>query len=438
MKIEINKLTKIYGEGTNAVVALSELDLEIAAGEVCIVRGPNGSGKTTLVSILAGEVSSTAGTIKLSKESEQKPKIAVVNQFNNLINELTIAEHFKILGRSENLVLIDPEILERKPIEISRGQAQIVAVALALFSDVDLLLADEPTGALGQAESEVVYQFIKKTAIKNTAAVLLVTHDDSAEVIADRVVRLRDGRISETWKPGQVEKQVVNGRGWVKLPEIVTNGLASEVRIEPSNLGATVEGRISAPSISDSTTVKKIIHSDIAICVENLGATYQNHQVFSDLTFRVNRGSLFSIYGKSGAGKTTLLRSLLGIHTDIQGTIRVEQNLEIAYFNIENIYGLELKIAELDIDQNLIDKLQLRELANRPLNTFSGGQKQRLIVALALSSPAEILLLDEPTSALDSEMTELVINALVQSNKTIIAATHDPELVSAASDGLKI
>lgn len=92
----------------------------------------------------------------------------------------------------------------------------------------------------------------------------------------------------------------------------------------------------------------------------------------------------------------------------------------------------------MEITENLISKLQLFDLVNRPLNTFSGGQKQRVIVALALSSPAEVLLLDEPTSALDSEMTDLVIDTLLESNKTIIAATHDPRLVSAANVGLNL
>ena len=438
MKVEISKLTKVYGEGPNAVVALSELDLEIAAGEVCIVRGPNGSGKTTLVSILAGEISATAGQIKLSTEFEQKPKISVVNQFNNLIDELTIAEHFRILNKPENLELIDPEILNRTPTEISRGQAQIVAVALALSPDVDLLLADEPTGALGQAESDLVYKFIKETAVRNSSAVLLVTHDDYAEIIADRVVRLRDGRISETWQPGENEKQVVSSRGWVKLPDPVISGLSSEVQIRASDSGAVVEGRLAAPNISQTILTKKTVYPEVAISVKNLSASYQEQQVFSDMTFNVNTGSLFTIFGKSGAGKTTLLRSLFGFHSNLKGSIQVQPKFKLAYFNIENIYGLELKISDLEITENLVSKLQLFDLVNRPLNTFSGGQKQRVIVALALSSPAEVLLLDEPTSALDSEMTDLVIHALLESNKTIIAATHDSRLVSAANVGLNL
>ncbi len=438
MKIEIEKLTKIYGEGPNAVVALSELDLEIAAGEVCIVRGPNGSGKTTLVSILAGEVSATAGTIKLSTESEQEPKIAVVNQFNNLIDELTIAEHFRILDKAENLELIDPEILDRKLSEISRGQAQIVAVALAMSPDVDLLLADEPTGALGRVESDLVYEFIRTTATQNTSAVLLVTHDDAAERIADRVVRLRDGRISETWRPGENEKQVVNRRGWVKLPDSVTSGLAEEITILPTDSGAQIEGRLTLPAFSESFAQKKTISGPDIISVKNLTAHYGQHLVFSEISFQIKQGSLFCIFGKSGAGKTTLLKSILGVHLQTEGEITLSPNLSVAYFSIENIFGLELSLIELGVSSEIIESLNLNELTRRPLHTFSGGQKQRAITALALNSAADILLLDEPTSALDKEMSELVINSLVSSNKTIVAATHDSLLVTQSNDWINL
>ena len=175
MKIEIKNLTKVYGEKTSAVLALSELDLTISENEICIVRGPNGSGKTTLISILAGDLSPTVGEIRLVSQQIKEPVISVINQFDNLIEDLSIEEHFKLLNRETNLALVDQKLLVKKPSQISRGEAQLISIALALSPDTDLLLADEPSGALGPEDAQLVYEFIRTAAVKNNCAVILVT-----------------------------------------------------------------------------------------------------------------------------------------------------------------------------------------------------------------------------------------------------------------------
>ncbi len=172
MQIKIENLTKVYGEHSSALLALSELDLEVNQGEILIIKGPNGSGKSTLISILSGELAQTVGQISINNESGNTPVISVVKQFENLIDELTIQEHFEKLNKVENLNLISDEILQSRPTHISRGQAQKVAVALALSSKTDLLLADEPTGALSQEESDEIYKFSKNTARNHNTAVL--------------------------------------------------------------------------------------------------------------------------------------------------------------------------------------------------------------------------------------------------------------------------
>jgi ABC-type multidrug transport system ATPase subunit len=129
MQVEIKGLTKIYGDEAQAVVALSDLNLTLGENEICIVRGPNGSGKTTLISILSGELKQSAGQIKLANFDGIVPRIAVVNQFDNLIPELTVKQHFEVLDRNENISLISNDLLAMKSTEISRGQAQIIASA---------------------------------------------------------------------------------------------------------------------------------------------------------------------------------------------------------------------------------------------------------------------------------------------------------------------
>jgi ABC-type multidrug transport system ATPase subunit len=433
MKIEIKNLTKVYGEKTSAVLALSELDLMISENEICIVRGPNGSGKTTLISILAGELTPTVGEIRLVSEQVKEPVISVINQFNNLIEDLSIEEHFKLLNRETNLALVDQKLLLKMPSQISRGEAQLISIALALSPDTDLLLADEPSGALGADDAKLVYEFIRTAAVKNNCAVILVTHDVAAEEIADRVVRLRDGRISETWKPGNSVKQVINSKGWVRIPDEVSPGLTKEVEIQNSAIGAVINGHLDqAPKFESGFNARKPGINKL-IKVVNVSTFYGSTPVSSDLSFQITEGELFCIYGKSGIGKTTLLKTLCGLHKGFSGDLEISKTPTIPYFNIDLPYGMELNLFELNVEPGLIEKLQLENFAHRQIKTYSGGQRQRALVAMALSNSADVIALDEPTSALDNDMTDLVIKNLLESTKTLILATHDERLLQVAN-----
>ena len=433
MKIEVKNLTKVYGEKTSAVLALSELDLTISENEICIVRGPNGSGKTTLISILAGEITPTVGEIKLVSQQVKEPVISVINQFNNLIDDLSIEEHFKLLNRETNLGLVDQKLLLKTPSQISRGEAQLISIALALSPDTDLLLADEPSGALGAEDAKRVYEFIRTAALKNNCAVILVTHDVAAEQIADRVVRLRDGRISEAWKPGDPVKQVINSRGWVRIPDEVSPGLSKEVEIQTSAMGAVINGHVDqTPKFESDFNPRKPGLKKLIKAI-NLSTFYGPTPVSSDLSFEIAEGELFCIYGKSGIGKTTLLKTLCNLHKGFSGDLEITETPTIPYFNIDLPYGMELNLFELNVKRELIEKLQLENFADRPIKTYSGGQRQRALVALALSNPADAIALDEPTSALDNEMADLVIRNLLESTKTLILATHDERLLQVSN-----
>lgn len=433
MKIELQNLTKVYGTGLSSVLALSELELVLQEKEICIVRGPNGSGKSTLISILAGEISQTVGAIKVSNRIEQAPRISVINQFDNLIDELTVREHFEKFNRLENLSLINEEIVDKFPKQLSRGQAQIVAVALALGTDTDLLLADEPTGALGHQDSALVYEFIRTTAHNNSSAVILVTHDRQAEQIADRVVRLRDGRISETWQPNSGEYQVINSRGWVRIPDEASDGLNPAVRISPNETGAEIVGRSHRLVHVTKSGVTRLPADEIKVTGKDISTFYGEVEVSHELNFQIRANELLCVFGNSGSGKSTLLRTICGLHKEFTGELTSDPKYRIPYFNIEQMYGLELNLHELKVDPELLDKLELTSISSRPLKTYSGGQLQRSLVAIALSNSAELIVLDEPTSALDDSMADLVIDTLLESPKTLIVASHDERLKDRAT-----
>lgn len=433
MRIKIDNLTKVYGQETSALLALSELELEISRSEILIIKGPNGSGKSTLISILSSELKPTVGQITIDNDSKNLPVISVVKQFENLIEELTIEEHFLKFNNLENVELIPAELLQRKPSQISRGESQKVAVALSLTSQTDLLLADEPTGALGREESDEIYEFIRSTAKKNNTAVILVTHDANAEKYADRVIRLRDGRVGEVWLSGEIERQVISKKGWVRIPEKVLDGLKSSVTITESVEGASIEGRDYASRPRKLLINKRSRSNSKLIQGLNLTTGYGQKVVSTNLNFEVNESDLFCIFGKSGIGKTTLLKTICHLQNKISGQLNKPDQLIIPYFNIEEPFALELNLKQLKVDDKLVTELMLDSIANRPLKTFSGGQLQRAIIAIALTNSSQVIALDEPTSALDDQMCELVMATLVNSNKTLIMTSHDPRLADIAT-----
>lgn len=209
-------VTKTYGEGDAVVEALRGVDLQIEPGELVVVLGPSGSGKTTMVNIIGGIEAATSGHVQVAGEdlsgrdpadlSEfRRRHVGFVFQFFNLIPTLTARENVEILveltdsGAKEGV----PELMERVglgdrmdhfPAQMSGGQQQRVAIARALATDPDLLLADEPTGALDTTTGRQILQLLQETN-REGRTVVMVTHNASVAQIAHRVVTVVDGRV---------------------------------------------------------------------------------------------------------------------------------------------------------------------------------------------------------------------------------------------------
>ncbi|QIS19915.1 ABC transporter ATP-binding protein [Nocardia terpenica] len=207
---------KTYGVGAAAVHALDDVALDVSSGELVAVLGPSGSGKTTLLNIIGGIESADTGSIVVAGQdiSRSRPaalgefrraRIGFVFQFFNLIPTLTARENVEVIieltGRGDRSRV--PELLaavgmtdraDHFPAQLSGGQQQRVSIARALATDPDLLLADEPTGALDVATGRGVLELLQRTA-RAGRGVVMVTHNEVAAAIADRVVRMRDGRV---------------------------------------------------------------------------------------------------------------------------------------------------------------------------------------------------------------------------------------------------
>lgn len=215
--IQIQGLTKTYGEGDSAVRALEHVDLDINAGEVTMLMGPSGSGKTTLLSIMGGILSATQGSVQISGREVvgMKPsalaklrlsEIGFVFQGFNLFPALTVQENVEIglelrgireRGTAAKLLgqvgLSDK--LRAKPADLSGGQKQRVAIARALAGNPPIILADEPTAALDSTSGKLVIELLSGLAREQGRAVVVVTHDPRVLPYANRIVHIADGRI---------------------------------------------------------------------------------------------------------------------------------------------------------------------------------------------------------------------------------------------------
>ncbi|MEU0333573.1 ABC transporter ATP-binding protein [Streptomyces sp. NPDC006193] len=211
-------LTKAYGSGETAVVALDAVDVDIARGRFTAVMGPSGSGKSTLMHCLAGLDTVSAGRVWLGgteitglREREltrlRRDRVGFVFQSFNLIPTLTAAENITlpldIAGRKPDAQWLDRVIdtlglrdrLEHRPAELSGGQQQRVACARALASRPELIFADEPTGNLDSRSGREVLGFLRGAVDDLGQTVVMVTHDPGAAARADLVLFLADGRI---------------------------------------------------------------------------------------------------------------------------------------------------------------------------------------------------------------------------------------------------
>jgi len=213
-------LVKTYGKGRAARRVLDGADIELHAGELVALVGPSGSGKSTLLHLLGGLDRPDSGSIEvagrqLDRESERgltelrRRDVGFVFQFFHLIPELTGEENVLLParlrtngggapGRARRLIaeLGLAEAARRRPAELSGGEQQRLSIARALVNDPRLLLADEPTGNLDQESGHHVLSLLRQVA-EGDRAVLLVTHDFEAARIADRVLRLEQGRLVE-------------------------------------------------------------------------------------------------------------------------------------------------------------------------------------------------------------------------------------------------
>lgn len=223
MIISLKNAVKKYGSGEALVYALDHAELTLDEGEISVILGPSGSGKSTLLNMLGGLDTLDEGDLTvagrkvsgLSREQRtdyRKQDVGFVFQFYNLISDLTVEENIEVvadishkpLAMDEVLHALDIEKYRRRfPKELSGGQQQRVAIARAMIKNPRLLLCDELTGALDTKSSGQVLKFVEKMNCQFGTTVVMITHNEAIAGMADRIIRLKDGRICENRKNEQ-------------------------------------------------------------------------------------------------------------------------------------------------------------------------------------------------------------------------------------------
>jgi ABC-type lipoprotein export system ATPase subunit len=397
--VDVHDVFCLHPVPDGAVAALRGLTLRVAPGEALVVHGPNGSGKTTLLRVLAGRQPVSAGravvaglevgvgmTRRRAREVarwrarrlgwvDQHPARVLrpeLDVLENVALQLRLAGTPAGTARARAGDVLDrlgiAGLASRAVVGLSGGEAQRVAVCAALAHGPALVLADEPTGELDRASAEQVYRLLADAVTGAGAALVLVSHDPQAAEVADRVVRIRDGRLGETWRPGVAGAPgggaaepllVVDERGWVRIPErLWSPGPAPEsVTATPAPAPTRTPDPAQTPSALPGVVLRPApaFPRDQGVAVPEPGPELLDHGggreggvvlgrargvgrvlggrvVLHDVDLDAVTGRVLVVRGPSGTGKSTLLRILTGLDRPDTGSVELDG---------ENLAGLD-------------------------------------------------------------------------------------------------
>ena len=265
-----------YPGAAGPVMALRGTDLSVRAGERLVVQGPNGSGKSTLVAgdhRGAGRGGRRGGRRRsalhrMSARQRRRWRATSVgfvdqNAGRNLLPELdvldNVAVQLRLTGMSADAARARARstldrlglggLLARQVADLSGGEAQRIAVCAAVAHEPKLVLADEPTGELDLDSARAVYGMLGEVAAGG-ASVVLVSHDPRADAFAERVVRIRDGRVAEQWMPGGAVGQVPDSHGWIRVPpDLLPTRRVPVLVAEPDRRGTSAVAAAAAPDL---------------------------------------------------------------------------------------------------------------------------------------------------------------------------------------------
>jgi ATP-binding cassette subfamily F protein uup len=438
-------------------------------GECAALIGANGAGKSTLIRMLAGLAESDSGEIAYASGAvvalaRQEPDLAEFATLRDYArapsvrragSDHPITEH---AAEAElHLAGLDPD---RAPSGLSGGETRRASLARAFAAEPDVLLLDEPTNHLDIAAIETLEQRIAAF----NGACLIVSHDRRfLERVTDATLWLRQRRVLtldagfsrfEDWAErieaeeeraaARLETHLKAEEHWLRRGVIARRSrnegrrrrleaMRSERR-ERKALSASPKAALQAEKGADS--------SRLVIDAKRISKSYGDRPIIADFSLRIMRGDRVGVVGPNGAGKTTLLELLLKQREPDSGDVRLGGNLEIAYVDqsraiLDPNETIWSALAPLGGDQVVVhgrprhvaayaaDFLFTSAQLRQPIAALSGGERNRLALAVALARPANLLVLDEPTNDLDMDTLDALEDMLAAYDGTVLIVSHD-------------
>jgi ATP-binding cassette subfamily F protein uup len=463
-QISVNDVTIAY----SGPPLLDGVSVRIEAGERIGLMGRNGAGKTTFMRLLAGSEKPDHGAIELSPGT----RVALLPQdvpaeVRGSVQSVVAA------GARHHAARHETEWEESRRIErtlrdmrldgsaefesLSTGMKRRVLLAQAIAGEPDVLLLDEPTNHLDITSIEWLEEFLSRW--KNT--LIFVTHDRAFLTrLAQRILEVDRGKLFD-WVcdyPTFLERKEAALAAEEKQNALFDKKLAQEeawIRQGIKARRTRNEGRVRA--LKELRQIRQDRRDRLGnvqleidegersgalvLRAENAAFGYDGKPVVREVTTTIMRGDKVGVIGPNGSGKSTLLRGLLGELPPLAGTVRHGTNLQIAYFDQTREQLNPAQTAEENVGRGktsvtvggktrhiigyLGDFLFTPEQARSPIRFFSGGQRNRLLLARLFASPANLLVLDEPTNDLDTETLELLEQLLVAYEGTVLLVSHD-------------
>jgi len=501
--IDVRDAFRIHRSAGGTAVALQGLSLRVEEGEIVVVLGPSGSGKTTLLRVVAGFDSLSAGSAHVLGYDVGSLGPAAITRFRahhlGLLDQHyaralspalscvhSVALSLELLGtprrgaRAAAAALLERvglgDRLDDRPGTLSGGEQQRVALCAALVHRPTLLLADEPAGELDQENAQTVYALISELAREHGTGALVVSHDEAAAAIADRLVHVRDGRVVEEGQPGQPRSLVVTEPGWIRLPDSLLDAMGGPRRLHAELRGREVAvtpvpepARLGEPR---PATLDRRPHRPAAVAAEVRGLTKRfptaARPVLDGLSRTFGASTFTAVVGRSGSGKTTLLHLLAGLDRPSGGDVLV-QGQEIGRLSRASVAAIRREhialvtqepglVSHLTALENVELGLQVRGVGGNAAaaltqvglaarldhraDRLSAGERERVAIARALAARPAILLADEPTARLDNANARAVGDLLAwfagETGAAVICATHDEALIERSDDALML
>lgn len=414
--------------------ALTNVNLQINNGDFVIIMGRTGSGKSTLLKLLnpvLAPFGKTEGGIEINTKKigyvGQNPDITFVSE--NVRSELVFALENQRMSNNDIALRLGEissffnlsHLLDRNISTLSGGEKATVAIAAAMINNADAVILDEPTAQLDSKSSYELINLIKRVNDELGVTVLITTHlSDGLIDKCDRLVVLDNGSVIFDDKPEKVNDEV--------LPFYPLSAQLFDCR------PLTVKNAIPfANSLGEKPAESSSISSEI-VNLKNITFAYEkkSRDILDRLDFKAYEGKIHCIIGANGSGKTTLLKIIAGIKKPYSGKVKV--NGRAAYLPQNPNYLFTKDTVGDEIDIETAEKFSLNGKLNMHPYDLSGGQAQKLALAILSNQQYDILLLDEPSKALDVFYKKELICYLKALGKTIIIVSHDLDFVGDIAD----